>query len=69
MLRGMEKDGLVSTKDSFVDRPAWRRYEITASGERYLERWVGSLEKYHTQVGRFLQLYDEHFARRKSRRA
>lgn len=67
VLQRMEEKGLVISGDGYVDRPTWRRYEITASGEQHLERWARAFERYRSEMDHFLWLYDEPAVRRKSR--
>ncbi len=59
VLQKMERDGLVTSDDEYLDWPAWRRYGITASGEGYLEIWVNAFERYRDGVDHFLRLYGE----------
>lgn len=56
-LQRMEAAGLVAPDNEYVDRPAWRRYGITASGERHLEFWARSFEAYRKEMDYFLHLY------------
>ena len=57
ILQRMEKERLVASGDGHVDWPAWRRYEITASGEHHLEQWAEAFENYRTEMDHFLRLY------------
>ena len=67
ILRRMEEKGLITTGDKFVDWPAWRRYEITVFGERYLEHCAKSFVEFQAALDHFLQLYNGLPALQKSR--
>ena len=67
ILRRMEERGLIITGDKFVDWPAWRRYEITVFGERYLEHCAKSFVELQAALDHFLQLYNGLPALQKSR--
>ena len=60
ILRALEHDGVVSSTWS-ADLPgaAKRTYELTASGARLLEAWIGALEAARDGIDEFLLRYRE----------
>ncbi len=67
-LRRMEKEGLVlSDGEGSRDRLPGRRYEITGSGEAYLEFWANSLKQYQEEMDLFFEVFTEPSAKKELR--
>jgi PadR family transcriptional regulator len=58
LLRAMEAEDLVSSTWQTDSGPPRRVYRLTASGERLLDGWAGSLREMRRTVDNFLTHYD-----------
>jgi PadR family transcriptional regulator PadR len=60
MLRGLEEEGLVSSKwDTQNTGPARRVYELTDPGLDFLHAWAVTIKQTHQSLGRFLSDYQK----------
>jgi PadR family transcriptional regulator PadR len=58
MLRGLEEEGLVSSKwDTQNTGPARRVYELTDQGLDFLQAWAVTIQQTHQSLERFLSDY------------
>ncbi len=57
MLRGMEKEDLLSSVWDDGAGPAKRVYDMTDEGENLLTAWVGALEAFQERVTTFVESY------------
>lgn len=59
VLRGLEEDGLVTSRwEAGEPGPAKRTYELTAEGKRLLEEWAGALRRSRERIDTFLERYE-----------
>ena len=60
LLRGLEADGLVSSRwKAGAPGPARRMYKLTPAGARLLDVWAAALRSTESVIGEFLIRYDE----------
>ena len=60
LLRGLEDDGIVTSEWQEDPKARSKRtYELTATGGRLLENWVGSLRNLNKRTTAFLRRYDQ----------
>jgi DNA-binding PadR family transcriptional regulator len=64
VLRRMEEESLLDSQPPGAETPL-RRYEITASGEAYLDAVTGALEQYRGEIDAFLRVCHSRSLRRK----
>jgi PadR family transcriptional regulator, regulatory protein PadR len=60
ILRSLEREGLVSSSwDDEAPGPSKRVYELTDSGRKVLDLWVGAFKKVEQQISKFTERYEE----------
>jgi PadR family transcriptional regulator PadR len=60
ILRSLEREGLVSSSwDDEAPGPSKRVYELTESGRKVLDLWVGAFKKVEQQISKFTERYEE----------
>jgi PadR family transcriptional regulator PadR len=59
VLRGLEEDGLVTSRwEAGAPGPAKRTYELTVEGRRLLDEWAGALQGSRERIDTFLHRYE-----------
>jgi PadR family transcriptional regulator, regulatory protein PadR len=59
VLRGLEEDGLVTSRwEAGEPGPAKRTYELTDGGRRLLDEWAGALQGSRERIDTFLDRYE-----------
>jgi PadR family transcriptional regulator PadR len=60
ILRSLEREGLVSSAwDDEESGPSKRVYELTESGRKVLDLWVGAFKKVEQQISKFTERYEQ----------
>ena len=59
VLRGLEEDGLVTSRwEAGEPGPAKRTYDLTDGGRRLLDEWAGALQGSRKRIDTFLDRYE-----------